>query len=146
MVGNDPVAQKKTDESGLVLIMDDEEMIRDLLAELLKSMGYQVEQAQNGREVIELYKKANETGTPHDLVIMDLTVPGGMGGKEAIAELLLINPDIKAIVSSGYSNDPIMADCRKYGFCGVLKKPFKIADLKNILLTIKKSNTTAKSL
>jgi two-component system, cell cycle sensor histidine kinase and response regulator CckA len=143
---SDSGTQKTTVMGGSVLVMDDEKMIRDLMSELLKSMGYQVEQAQNGHEAIELYRRAKQAGTPHDLVIMDLTIPGGMGGKEAIAELLAISPDIKAVVSSGYSNDPIMADYKKYGFFGVLKKPFKITDLKNILVAIKESGAATKFL
>ena len=119
-------------------MMDDEDMIREAMITVLKSMGCKVEYARDGREAIDLYLKAKEAGRPHDLVIMDLTIPGGMGGKEAIAELLAINPDVRAIVSSGYSDDPVMADYRKYGFCGVLKKPFKVEQLKATLLMGKK--------
>lgn len=129
--------QREAAGSGCVLVMDDEKMIRELMAAILQSMGYEVAQAQDGHEAIDLYIRARQAGKPHDLVIMDLTIPGGMGGKETIAELTAINPDIKAIVSSGYSNDPIMADYKKYGFCGVLKKPFKIDELKDVLFTCK---------
>ncbi|MGV8056958.1 MAG: ATP-binding protein [Smithellaceae bacterium] len=125
--------QKIYTRGDFVLVMDDEQMIRELMTAMLQNMGYEVAQAQDGREAIDLYAKAMQAGKPHDLVIMDLTIPGGMGGKETITELMAINRDIKAVVSSGYSNDPIMADYKKYGFCGVLKKPFTINELKTIL-------------
>lgn len=135
----------KAARGGFVLVMDDEIMIRELLATILRGMGYEVAQARDGREAIDLYIKARQAGKPHDLVIMDLTIPGGMGGKETIAELMAINPDIKAVVSSGYSNDPIIAEYKKYGFCGVLKKPFTINEFKNILLKCEESRNATQS-
>ncbi|MBN2298879.1 MAG: response regulator [Deltaproteobacteria bacterium] len=118
---------------GSVLVMDDEEIIRDLLCEMIVGMGYRAEKAGHGHEALEMHMKAKHEGQPYDIVIMDLTIPGGMGGRETIAEIRKTDPDIRAIVSSGYSNDPIMADYKKYGFDGVLKKPFKIEDLQNML-------------
>ncbi len=112
-----------------VLVMDDEEIIRDVTGEMLTSLGYEMDFATDGNEAIELYRKAKESGKPFDVTIMDLTIPGGMGGKEAIKKLLEIDPGAKAIVSSGYSNDPIMADFRKYGFCAVIAKPYMVAEL-----------------
>ena len=76
-----------------------------------------------------MYQEAREDGDPFDIVLMDLTIPGGMGGKEAIEELRLIAPDVRAIVSSGYANDPIMSNYAEYGFCGVVAKPWDIRDL-----------------
>ena len=102
-----------------ILVMDDDEMIRDLTTELLESMGLDASFAKDGSEAIAMYEKARQFGRPFEAVIMDLTIPGGMGGKEAIEKLRSLDPEVKAIVSSGYSNDPIMADHEKYGFVGV---------------------------
>ncbi len=115
--------------SGNILLMDDEEFILDVTGEVLRTIGYQVEVARDGDETIEKYKSAMDHGRPFDLVIMDLTIPGGMGGKDAIKELLLIDPNIKAIVSSGYSKDATMSEYNRYGFKGVIPKPYKIEDL-----------------
>jgi CheY-like chemotaxis protein len=118
---------------GKILIMDDEDMIREITGELLQNLGYHVEFAKNGSEAIDLYREAKDLGKPFDAVILDLTVPGGMGGKETIKGLLEIDPKIKAIVSSGYSNDPIMAEFREYGFNGVIIKPYRLTELSQTL-------------
>jgi PAS domain S-box-containing protein len=124
---------------GRILFMDDEEIIRDAAGEVLTYLGYTVEFAGDGREAIELYKKKLTSGEPFDIVIMDLTIPGGMGGKEALATLLKIDPYVKAIVSSGYSTDPVMADFRAYGFKGVVTKPYSIEELSETLHRIMES-------
>ncbi len=128
-----PKRKAKKDEilsgEGKVLLMDDDEAIRKVAGNMLKHLGYEVEFAEEGAQAIELYKKARESGDPFDLVILDLTVPGGMGGKEAIKRLREVDPGVKAIVSSGYSNDPIIAEFKKYGFSGVVAKPYKIKEL-----------------
>jgi CheY-like chemotaxis protein len=116
-----------------ILVMDDEETIRDMLSNMLSTAGFEVELASDGKEAIERYEKAMELGQPFDAVIMDLTIPGGMGGKEAIKKLIEIDPDVKAIVSSGYSTDPIMADFRKYGFSAVMTKPYSISEMERTL-------------
>ncbi|HTX72844.1 MAG TPA: ATP-binding protein, partial [Rectinemataceae bacterium] len=116
-----------------VLLMDDEQMILDVGEKILTRLGHRVTRARNGEEAIELYRTAAESGVQFDLVIMDLTIPGGKGGSETISELREINPDVRAIVSSGYSNNPVMANFRQYGFCGVIVKPYRFDDLKQVL-------------
>jgi CheY-like chemotaxis protein len=118
---------------GKVLLMDDEQIILDVTQEVLKFLGYEVMFACNGQAAIELYKKEKKAGAPFDLVILDLSVPEGMGGKEAIGHFREFDPDVKAIVSTGYANDPAVLDFAGYGFSGKLSKPYKINDLKNIL-------------
>jgi len=115
--------------SGKVLVMDDEEIIRELVGEILNRFGYETVFASDGAQAIEIYKDAKTTEEPFDAVIIDLTIPGGMGGKEAIQKLVEYDPKIKAIVSSGYSNDPIMANFREFGFSGVIAKPYRIEEL-----------------
>ncbi|HWP93639.1 MAG TPA: response regulator [Thermodesulfobacteriota bacterium] len=112
-----------------ILVMDDDEIIRKVAAEIISHIGYEVELAKEGGEAVELYRKAKEMNEPFDLVILDLTVPGGMGGRETINRLLDLDPGIKAIVSSGYSNDPVISDFQKYGFMGVVNKPYSIEEL-----------------
>jgi signal transduction histidine kinase/ActR/RegA family two-component response regulator len=124
---------KSTTIKGRVLLMDDEGLIRLAVAQHIKNIKYEVETAKDGTEAIELYIKAMKSGKPFDIVIIDLTIPGGMGGKKAIQELLKIDPDVKSIVSSGYSNDPVMADFSKYGFSGVLAKPYEMYELDDVL-------------
>lgn len=118
---------------GKILFMDDEELIRDLAYEILSLLGYEVILVRDGKEAIVSYKEAQESSDPFDAVIMDLTVPGGMGGYEAMNILLKIDPNVRAIVSSGYSTDPIMADYKKYGFKGIVPKPYTVKDLAEIL-------------
>jgi PAS domain S-box-containing protein len=119
--------------TGKILVMDDEENVRETVKEILTHLGFEAACAANGEETLNSYKKAKETGMPFDAVIMDLTIKGGMGGKEAIGELLKIDSEVKAIVSSGYSNDPIMADFKKYGFSGAVAKPYKVEELAKAL-------------
>ncbi len=114
---------------GKILVMDDEEIVRNVVGEILTTMGYEVAFAGDGQEAVALYGKAKETAYPFDAVIMDLTVPGGMGGKEAIGKLLQLDPKAKVIVSSGYSQDSVMANFRDYGFAGVISKPYKVSEL-----------------
>jgi CheY-like chemotaxis protein len=116
--------------------MDDEELIRDVSTAMLRQLGYEPHTANDGEEAITRYLQAQKDGQPFDLVIMDLTVPGGMGGKEALAHLRQLDPAIKAVVSSGYANDPIMARFREYGFCGVAPKPFGLQELSKLLRMI----------
>ena len=132
------IARGRTEERdfvcrGRILIMEDDNLIRNVIGEMLKRSGYEVDYAVDGREACDLYRKAMKTTKPFDAVIMDLTIPGGMGGKDAIKTLLEIDPGVKAIVSSGYFNDPIMADYKKYGFKGVIAKPYEAKELLSVL-------------
>jgi len=121
---------------GKILLMDDEQELIAAAKEMLLHLGNEVEIAQNGTEAIKLYKKAKESGSPFDAVILDLTVPGGLGGKEAVRKFKKINPEIKALVSSGYSNDPVMSEYKQYGFSGIVTKPYEIKELSKILHTL----------
>jgi PAS domain S-box-containing protein len=118
---------------GRILLMDDEEMVRNVLAVMLERLGYEVQNAVNGEEAINRYITAQQEGRAFTAVIFDLTIPGGMGGKEALHQILDRDPEVKAIVSSGYSDDPIMADFQKYGFSDVLVKPYRISELSKTL-------------
>ena len=124
---------------GLVLLMDDEEEIREIGKDMIQHLGYQVKTASDGKESLEIYTKAMLDNNPFDVVIMDLTVPGGMGGKEAIEKMLEIDPSAKVIVSSGYANDPILSDYKKYGFSGIVPKPYKIEEVGKVLKNLLKS-------
>ncbi len=114
---------------GRVLVMDDEHIVRLAAGFMLRDLGYEAEFAKDGQEAVDLYRKSRELNRPFDTVIIDLTIPGGMGGKETIKMLKQINPGIKAIVSSGYSDDPIMSEYGSYGFQGVVEKPYTIEEL-----------------
>jgi CheY-like chemotaxis protein/two-component sensor histidine kinase len=118
---------------GRLLIMDDDEAVRSAAAELLETIGYSVATAGDGAEAISLYTEAMEAGKPFGAVVLDLTVPAGIGGRETMTRLLDIDPDVKAIVSSGYSTDPVMANYREHGFSGVAVKPYRLADLARTL-------------
>ena len=118
-----------------ILVMDDDDFIRELLDEALTSFGYEVDLTIDGDETIKMYNDSLIAGNPYDLIIMDLTIPGGKGGKETILELKVLDPDINAIVSSGYSNDPILSNYEEFGFKGIITKPYNMDILKE---TIKK--------
>jgi len=135
-----PAAAKAPDEreadedpicagEGKILAMDDEAGIRRLLLKILTRAGYEVRCAADGAEAVDIYKEASAAGEPFDAVILDLTVPGATGGEKAIEELLIFDPGVKAIVASGYSSDPVLADYKEYGFRAFAKKPFNIFEL-----------------
>jgi CheY-like chemotaxis protein len=121
---------------GRILLVDDEEIIWRAAGEALTRMGYEVQFAEDGAAGIELYQEAMHAARPFHAVIMDLTIPGGMGGREAVGEILRIDPDAKVIASSGYSNDPVMSDFRRLGFCGIITKPYRIEELGELLLRV----------
>ncbi|MCF8127868.1 MAG: PAS domain S-box protein [Deltaproteobacteria bacterium] len=131
-----PSADKKTSPAKRVLVMDDEEMLRTLAQKMLERMGFAVETVNDGLEAIDAYRRERNSGKPFDAVILDLTIKGGMGGEQTIRELLKIDPDIKAIVSSGYFNDSVMSDFQKYGFMGAMAKPYSKENLKKTIETL----------
>ncbi|NJD57332.1 MAG: PAS domain S-box protein [Nitrospirae bacterium] len=119
--------------SGRVLLMDDEDIIRQTTGLMLQRLGYEVELAADGRETLDKYKEALSNGRRFDAVIMDLTIPGGIGGREAMELLRGIDPSVRGIVSSGYSSDAVMANYRQYGFAAVLAKPYRKDELAAVL-------------
>lgn len=118
---------------GKVLIMDDEPVLRKMIGDMLNYLGYESEVAANGNQALHMYKQAYEANVPFDAVILDLTVPGEMGGAEAAEELRKIDPQVRCVVSSGYSTDPIMAEYREHGFVAVIAKPYQLAELNEVL-------------
>ncbi len=121
---------------GRILVMDDEEVVQQLARRALTRLGYEVETVVSGEAAIARYQQEFETGRAFDAVILDLTVPAGMGGKEAIAKLREIDPNVRGIVSSGYSHDPVMADHAAYGFVGVVAKPYTVKQLSETLARV----------
>lgn len=119
-----------------VLVTDDEEVVRAIAGEILEHFGCEVAYACDGTEAVALYQEALAAGRPFDIVMLDLTIPGGMGGREAVERLRIIDPNVRAIVVSGYSNDPIMAQYQSYGFCGVVTKPYRMIDLNKTLQSV----------
>jgi PAS domain S-box-containing protein len=113
-----------------ILLMDDEAIVRETATGMLSFLGHRPQTAADGEEALKLYGEARKNGTPFDLVILDLTIPGGMGGQETLQELLAENPEIRAIVSSGYADDPIMAYSSAFGFQSIAQKPYSLAQLK----------------
>jgi CheY-like chemotaxis protein len=107
-----------------VLVMDDDEMVRFVAGETLKRYGFQVEFASDGTQAVELYRERQLAGNPFAAVILDLNIPGGMGGEEAMAHLLAIDPAAKGYVSSGRTDDPVMVNFRDFGFSGTIEKPY----------------------
>ncbi len=125
---------------GNILIMDDEEIVREVAGEMLNFLDYTSSAATDGEQALVLYQEAMEEGKPFDAVLMDLTIPGGMGGKETMTMLLEIDPHAQGIASSGYANDPIMAHFQDYGFSAIVPKPYKLDELRTTLNTIRRKN------
>lgn len=125
---------------GRILIMDDDEIFCNFIRRTLIRLGYEVEITGDGSDALDIYRKAGESGYPFNAVIVDLVIKGGMGGDEAIRQLLTIDPDANAIVSSGHSLDPHMTNYKKYGFKGALSKPYSIKELTQALNTVLRGN------
>ena len=121
----DPAGSRK----GRILVMDDEDLVRNIVGEMIVLLGHEAVLAENGAVALEKFRAAKEEGRPFDVVILDLTVKGGMGGAEVIEELLKTDPDVKAVVSSGYADNEVLASYRSYGFRATLNKPYKFDDL-----------------
>ncbi len=132
---------QKLPGGGRILIMDDEDAVRHVTGSIVEQLGYRVTHVADGDQALERYRQAMASGEPYDAVLMDLTIPGGMGGREAIARLLDIDPAARAVVMSGYSNDPVLASHREYGFRGVMSKPFKAEDLARVLYEVLSGET-----
>jgi PAS domain S-box-containing protein len=125
----------KTPGSNLkILVLDDEPMVLETIGEMLEALGHSAGLAESGETVIKMYEEALEAGEPYDLLILDLTVPGGVGGEETLKTLKSRHPDVKAFVSSGYSNNPIMANHERFGFVGVIAKPYHLDQLGDTIL------------
>lgn len=139
-------AEKEADEDmlisgeGKVLLMDDEERVRQTAVEMLTFLGYDVELAEDGAEAVKLYKQAFLSGRPFDVVITDLTIRGGMGGRQALSELIKIDPGVKAIVSSGYASEALLQYI-KYGFYDVIAKPYRLQELGKVLSGVIRGRT-----
>jgi CheY-like chemotaxis protein len=127
------VAAKAQTGTERVLVMDDEEPIRKLMESALRGLGYEIRTAQDGAEAIAVYEEAKNTGNPFDIVLLDLTVRGGMGGVEAAAKLKELDPACKLIVSSGYSASSVLSEFARYGFDAVLPKPWSMPELSAVI-------------
>jgi two-component system, cell cycle sensor histidine kinase and response regulator CckA len=121
-----------------VLVMDDEEFIRTLAGSILRRYGHRPTTVGDGSAAVQEFVRARAAGEPYDLVILDLTIPGGMGGRQAMEELQRIDPDVRAIVSSGYSNDLVLANYQAHGFRGMISKPYDVADFAHAVETVLK--------
>jgi len=132
----EPQKTRMEQGNGTVMVMDDEECLRELTQQVLTHLGYQTITAKDGAEAVERYRELYQGGKTLDAVIMDLTIPGGMGGKDAVQAILEIDPQAKAIASSGYSSDPVMCNFREYGFSGAISKPFRMETLAQLLAEV----------
>ncbi|ETX04875.1 MAG: hypothetical protein ETSY2_26275 [Candidatus Entotheonella gemina] len=119
--------------TGRILIMEDDDTLHDVVVSTLNMLGYEVILTRDGHETLATYQQAQEAGNPFDAVILDLTIPGGMGGRKTVTELLAIDPQVKAIVASGYATDPVLVNFEHYGFCSGLAKPYRAQQLHQVL-------------
>lgn len=127
-----PAARGRGPRRGRILIMDDEQVVRETMRRQLVIFGYEVVAAVNGQEAVDAYRQARDAGQPFDAVILDLMVAGGWGGEETLSQLLKVDPCVKALVCSGSLSKPV-AEYRRKGFCGVLGKPYAMGDLRTVV-------------
>jgi CheY-like chemotaxis protein len=137
----EPVTPMLVVGSGRVLVMDDEASLAKVLRRLLTSLGYTADSVADGQAALDAYKAAMSSDNPYDAVILDLTIPGGLGGEETIAKLLELDPKVKAVVSSGYSDSTVVAESGKHGFLGTLAKPYGVADVSEVMRRLFESRT-----
>ncbi|MDH5430025.1 MAG: ATP-binding protein, partial [Nitrospirota bacterium] len=121
---------------GRILVMDDEDEIQEVLGKMLEHLGFEVDFSHDGEEALRSYSASLQDGRPYAATILDLTIPGGMGGKETLRQMKAIHPEAAVIVSSGYSNDPVLARFQEFGFSGVIAKPYNLLDLSKVLSQI----------
>jgi CheY-like chemotaxis protein len=114
-------------------LIDDEKILLDVTSSMLAHLGYEVQTAQNHGDALDIYRQGKEMGHPFSLVIMDLTMRGDEGGETAIRKWLSSHPEVKAIISSGYADDPVIEQYWKYGFAGAMVKPYSLSELQNTL-------------
>ncbi|WDP89444.1 MAG: response regulator [Desulfobacter sp.] len=119
-----------------ILVMDDEEHIRNITKKMLEKFGYHVSLTADGSEAVHEYRSALDRSAPYALVILDLTIPNGMGGEEAARKILDMDPQARLVVSSGYLDDPVMADYPSYGLKGAIPKPYRLNDLKEMVANL----------
>ncbi len=133
LTGEFPTIATRVAHDGRILVMDDEESVLEVTKAILGEIGFDVEVVRDGEEAVDLYAERRLQGRGFDVVIMDLTVPGGLGGKDAIKRLKALDPNARAVVSSGYSNDPVMSRYKEYGFCARVTKPYGVDQLTKVL-------------
>ena len=124
-----------------ILFMDDEELILQVGGTILRRFGYEVTPVADGEAAVKEYAQALQEGRPYGLVVLDLTVPGGMGGRQALEQLLKLDPSVRAIVSSGYANDLVLSNYQAHGFLGMVSKPYDIADLTHTIERVLKGES-----
>jgi len=137
-----PPAAAAGSRSARILVLDDEQFIQDLAGSILRRYGYESKGVADGQAAVAEYVRARDAGQPYDLVILDLTIPGGMGGRQTLEELLKLDPSVKAIVSSGYSNDLVLSDYKGHGFRGMISKPYDVADFAQTVSRVLKGERT----
>ena len=118
---------------GRVLVLDDDPPVLEILGDVLTYLDYEPVLTGKGEDTVDAFRMQSLTGKPFDLVILDLTVKGGLGGRDVIGLLMIIDPDVRALISTGMMNDPIVENYRAYGFCGLVPKPFTVEELSESL-------------